>query len=196
MSPRTKEQIKEIRESRKQQIMDAALHLFATEGYAHCTISNLAEHAGISKGLMYNYFSSKQELLEAIIQKGLNEALKLFDPNRDGFLTSGEFTDFIRKLFSIMRENKEFWVLYVSVLMQPGVKEHLTEKSIPGYREFIRILVDYLSRKGFEEPHLEALTLAAMIEGLGVLMVYAHPVMDLPDELLDKYENRIIEMFG
>ena len=175
--------------------MDAALHLFANEGYVHCTISNLAEHAGISKGLMYNYFSSKQELLEAIIQQGLNELLNLFDPNRDGILTSGEFVEFIRKLFSIMRDNKEFWVLYVSILMQPGVKEHLNERSIPGYREFIRILMDYLSRKGFEDPELEALTLSAMIEGLGVLMVYAHPVMDIPDELLDKYENRIIDMY-
>ena len=195
MSPRTKEQVKEIRESRKQQIMDAALHLFANEGYVHCTISNLAEHTGISKGLMYNYFSSKQQLLEAIIQKGLNQVLNLFDPNRDGILTSGEFVDFIRNLFSIMKENKEFWVLYVSVLMQPGVKEHLTESSIPGYREFIRILMDYLTRKGFEDPDLEALTLSAMIEGFGVLMVYTHPVMDISDELLEKFENRIIEMY-
>ncbi|MFO7934860.1 MAG: TetR/AcrR family transcriptional regulator [Bacteroidales bacterium] len=195
MSPRSKEQVEEIRESRRQQIMDAALHLFANEGYAHCTISNLAEHAGISKGLMYNYFSSKQELLESIIQQGLNELLNLFDPNRDGILTSGEFVEFIRKLFSIMRGNKEFWVLYVSILMQPGVKEHLNERSIPGYREFIRILMDYLTRKGFEDPELEALTLSAMIEGLGVLMVYAHPVMDIPDELLHKYENRIIDMY-
>jgi len=175
--------------------MDAALHMFATEGYSHCTISNLAAHAGISKGLMYNYFSSKQELLEAIIEKGLNEMMNLFDPNRDGILTSEEYVAFIRKIFAIMRENKEFWVQYVSVIMQPGVKDHLTGKPILGYREFIRILMDYLTRKNFDDPDLEVLTLTAMIEGLGVLMVYAYPVMDIPDELLEKYENRIIEMY-
>ncbi|NOR33588.1 MAG: TetR family transcriptional regulator, partial [Bacteroidales bacterium] len=48
MSPRTPEQFEEIRESRRQQIMDAALELFASEGYSHCSISQLAVHAGIS----------------------------------------------------------------------------------------------------------------------------------------------------
>ncbi len=63
MSPRTQEQFEEMRESRRQQIMDAALELFAQEGYSHCSISQLAGHAGISKGLMYNYFESKEALL-------------------------------------------------------------------------------------------------------------------------------------
>jgi AcrR family transcriptional regulator len=59
MSPRTQAQFTEMRETRRLQIMEAALELFATDGYGHCTISRLAAHAGISKGLMYNYFSSK-----------------------------------------------------------------------------------------------------------------------------------------
>jgi AcrR family transcriptional regulator len=196
MSPRTKQQIEAIRKARRQQIMDSALHLFATEGYAHCTISNLAVHAGISKGLMYNYFSSKKELLEAIIEQGLDEVMNLFDPNRDGILTSGEFVDFIKKVFAIMRGNEDFWLLYVSVIMQPKVKEHLIGKPILSYIEqFISILEEYFARKGFNQPKLEVLTLSALIEGLGVLMIYAYPVMEIPDSLLEKYEQRIIEMY-
>ncbi|MBE9517361.1 MAG: helix-turn-helix transcriptional regulator, partial [Bacteroidetes bacterium] len=53
MSPRTPEQFEEMRVSRRDQIMEAALDLFASEGYSHCSISQLAAHAGISKGLMY-----------------------------------------------------------------------------------------------------------------------------------------------
>ena len=79
MSPRTKEQFVEIRENRKEQIMQVALELFASEGYAHCSISKLAESAGISKGLMYNYFESKEQLLAAILDKGMQEFIQFFD---------------------------------------------------------------------------------------------------------------------
>ncbi|HER09941.1 MAG TPA: TetR/AcrR family transcriptional regulator [Bacteroides sp.] len=196
MSPRTKAQIEKIRDDRRKQIMNVALHLFATEGYAHCTIAMLAARTGISKGLMYHYFNSKEALLEAIIEEGLDEVMNLFDPNRDGVLTSREFIDFIRKVFAVMRSDKEFWVLYVSVIMQPRVKEHLTDKPIiRSIEQFLQILMEYFTRKGFDDPNLEVLTLSAMIEGLGILMVYTYPEMKFPDELLEKYEKRIIEMY-
>jgi len=108
MSPRTPQQFEEIRESRRLQIMQAALELFATEGYAHCSIARLASHAGISKGLMYNYFESKRALLDAIIEHGLNELMDLFDPDNNGVLESEELVYFIRKVFSAMREHQEF----------------------------------------------------------------------------------------
>ncbi len=196
MSPRTRAQVELIREGRRHQLMESALQLFASEGYAHCTISRLAASAGISKGLMYHYFKSKEELLEAIIEKGLDGMMDLFDPDRDGTLTIQEFTNFIRKIFAILRSNKEFWVLYVRVIMQPGVKEHLVGRPVIGYiGKYTQILKDYFTRMGFADPELEVLTLSAMIEGLGILMVYTYPETVVPDQLLEKYENRIIGMY-
>jgi len=196
MSPRSQEQFEVIRESRKRQIMDTALRLFASEGYDHCSISMLAEQAGISKGLMYNYFNSKEALLSEIIEDGMREVLDLFDPNHDGVLTSEELESFIRRVFSAIRTNMEFWVLYISVLFQPGVRELLKEQQLIRYLErFTPILTDYFRRKGFEDPELEMLTLSALIEGFGALMIYAYPSMKIPDELIGKFENRIIGMY-
>ena len=98
MSPRTKEQFEQIRESRQQQIMDAGLELFAEQGYANCSIAQLARHTGISKGLMYNYFESKEALLSSIIEDGISEILDYFDPNHDGILSPEEMAGFIRKI--------------------------------------------------------------------------------------------------
>ena len=69
-----------MRETRREQIMKAALELFAQEGYTNCSISRLASHAGISKGLMYNYFESKEALLIAIIEEGMSDFINYFDP--------------------------------------------------------------------------------------------------------------------
>ena len=66
MSPRTEEQFEEIRESKKNLIQEVALELFATRGYHSTSISMIAKEADISKGLLYNYFESKEELLNSM----------------------------------------------------------------------------------------------------------------------------------
>jgi AcrR family transcriptional regulator len=196
MSPRTQAQFTEMRETRRLQIMEAALELFATDGYGHCTISRLAAHAGISKGLMYNYFSSKEALLAAIIEHGLNEIMELFDPDHDGVLKSDELVSFIRRVFAAMREHREFWIMFISVILQPKVKEHLKDKPIIRHLDqFISMLMEYFEKKGFEDPYLEIVTLSALIEGFGVLLIYAYPTLQVPEELMIKFENRIIDMY-
>ncbi|HRW21852.1 MAG TPA: helix-turn-helix domain-containing protein, partial [Bacteroidales bacterium] len=63
MSPRTPEQFEEIRLSKHKLILDTAMKLFASSGYHNTSISKIAKEAGISKGLIYNYFDSKEDLL-------------------------------------------------------------------------------------------------------------------------------------
>jgi len=196
MSPRTPEQFEEIRESRREQIMSAALELFAQQGYANCSIAQLAIHTGISKGLMYNYFESKEALLVAIIEDGMSEILDYFDPDHNGVLTTEELTGFIRKIFSSIRENQHFWILYINIVLQPRVKEFLEGEPFRNVMDqFGPMLITYFTEMGFEDPALEMLTFSALIEGFGVLIVYAYPSVELPDELLNNYEERVIGMF-
>lgn len=176
--------------------METALKLFATEGYGHTSIARLASEAGISKGLMYNYFESKEALLSSIIEHGMTEFIHLFDPNHDGILESEELVDFIHKVFTTMREHQEFWIFFVNVIMQPKVKEHMKDQPILGYMEqFMSMLLVYFEKKGFDDPYLELVTFSALIEGFGVLMIYADPAVTFPDELINKFEKRIIEMY-
>ena len=196
MSPRTQEQFEEMRESRREQIMDAALELFAQEGYAHCSISQLAKHTGISKGLMYNYFDSKEALLTAIIEEGMSDIMDYFDPDQDGVLKPDEVAGFIRNIFSNIRENQQFWILFINIVLQPRVKEFLEGKPFSHMmNQYGPMLMEYFTEMGFEDPALEMLTFSALIEGFGVLLVYAYPGFEFPDGLLEKYEDRIIGMF-
>ena len=196
MSPRTKEQFEEIRETRREQIKNAALELFAQEGYANCSISRLASHAGISKGLMYNYFESKEALLAAIIEEGMSDFINYFDPDHNGILETDELAGFIRKTFSNIRENQEFWTLYINIVLQPGVREYLNGEPFNNLmNQFGPMLVDYFTKMGYEDPALEMLTFSALLEGFGVLMVYAYPGYQFPDGLLQKFEDRVIDLY-
>ena len=56
------------KEERPQEITDAAFAVFAEKGYAASRVQEVAKRAGVSKGLMYLYFKTKEELFKAVIR--------------------------------------------------------------------------------------------------------------------------------
>src|SRR2546427_12891171 len=55
-------------EDRREQILDAAMRVFAQKGFTRATNKDIAREAGITAGLIYYYFDSKEGLLKAIIE--------------------------------------------------------------------------------------------------------------------------------
>src|SRR5690554_3101974 len=128
--PRSQEQYDEIRKQKKQLIMDTALELFAENGFHATSMSQVAKKAGISKGLAYNYFESKKEILDEIIKAGFDSIFSNFDLNKDGVLTEEEFNFFIQKSFQVLRENLRYWRLYYSITLQSKVAESFQSEYI------------------------------------------------------------------
>jgi len=62
----------DIRNKRKIQIMSAALKVFAESGIKSTKISMITQEAGISHGLLYHYFNSKEEVLHASLEWALS----------------------------------------------------------------------------------------------------------------------------
>src|SRR5882724_522604 len=56
---------------RPQEILDAALTVFVTKGFAATKLDDVAAAAGISKGLLYRYFDNKAELFKEVIRQTL-----------------------------------------------------------------------------------------------------------------------------
>jgi len=73
MSPRSSEQLDELREQRKAEILQAALALFAKQGFHNTSIEQIRKKAGVSKGLIYNYFEKKEDLVTAILMREVDE---------------------------------------------------------------------------------------------------------------------------
>jgi AcrR family transcriptional regulator len=69
--PRTEQQLERIRYKAISSILDCSLELFASKGFRGTTIQDIAEKANISKGLIYNYFKTKDEILEIIFRQRL-----------------------------------------------------------------------------------------------------------------------------
>jgi AcrR family transcriptional regulator len=65
-------------EEKRQLILDAAVRVFAREGYHTSRVGDIAEEAGIAHGLLYHYFSSKEEVLETVFRENWGELLEAF----------------------------------------------------------------------------------------------------------------------
>jgi len=78
MTPLSEEQLEKKRHERKIQILAAAIKVFAENGIKLTKISVIAKEAGVSHGLLYHYFQSKEEVLHASLEwatAGTNELL-------------------------------------------------------------------------------------------------------------------------
>ncbi|WP_372525705.1 TetR/AcrR family transcriptional regulator [Piscinibacter sp.] len=64
------------KEARPQELLDAALELFVEKGFAATRQDEIAARAGVSKGTLYLYYPSKEELLKAVIRERLSTEIE------------------------------------------------------------------------------------------------------------------------
>jgi AcrR family transcriptional regulator len=65
-------------EEKRRLILDAAVRVFAHKGYHTSRVGDIAEEAGVAHGLLYHYFSSKEELLESVFRETWSQLLEAF----------------------------------------------------------------------------------------------------------------------
>ncbi len=191
MSPRTEKQFDNIREEKKNLIMNVALEQFATDGFHATTISKIAKEAGISKGLLYNYFKSKDDLIRTIIYSGLDDIDRFFDFDGDGLLTNDELSYAIDKIFDLMKEDIHFWKLYFTLFMQSPVLKLVESRLRDVVGNYISMLTAYFESRGCDDPAAEALIFGAMLDGIGM-----HYISNSTDFPLERVKKRLIELYA
>ena len=65
-------------EEKRKSLLDAAVRVFARTGYHGARVGDIAEEAGVAHGLLYHYFSSKEEVLQTIFRENWGELLERF----------------------------------------------------------------------------------------------------------------------
>ncbi len=170
MSPRTQQQLKEVREESKKKILDAALALFAAKGYHSTSIKDISIKAGVSKGLIYNYFEKKEDLVTQIVLQNVQESevvleqiLQLQDPR-------ARLRYLIDLGFLFIVQNRERFKLLLAMSLQldafPEVQDMIKNRyqaSLPLYSNLLTFL--------YPDPaqaRQEGIALAAMLDGLGL----------------------------
>ena len=190
MSPRTKQQFKEIRKTSREKILSVALELFAKKGYHAASISQIAQKAKISKGLMYNYFTGKENLLDEIIQEGFNSLAELKYEGKRGVDPEKQLKEFIDAILDNLYSNFSYWQLYLALLIHPEIQKKFEKKMQKFRDEFIKTVASLFRKLKVKNPELEAFLLGTFFDGLVLNFMVAEdlfPVKKIKQALISKY---------
>ncbi|MCF8297539.1 MAG: TetR/AcrR family transcriptional regulator [Saprospiraceae bacterium] len=190
--PKTEEQFEEIRRDRRELIMNTALKLFADNGYFHVSISQIADEAKISKGLLYNYFDSKEDLLKATLYKGVEDITENFDPNHDGVLEHDELIGYINTVCEILKSNLDFWRLFFYVVRQPRIMELIEPRIQELGKTMIHMLYNYFEKRGYKDPGVETHFFTSIMKGVGIMFLNDpenYPIKEVKEKLLKMYDK-------
>ena len=66
-------------EEKRRRILDAAVRVFARRGFHTSRVGDIAEEAGVAHGLLYHYFSSKDEVLQTVFRENWRDLLARFE---------------------------------------------------------------------------------------------------------------------
>ena len=134
---------KEQKEERRQQILFKALELFVTKGYQETKISDIAGELGISVGLLFHYYESKEALHYELVKMGV-EGTKY--PNGTGFEKAIDyFAGFLKVLLETVKTNP--WVSQIFILTSQARR--------PGMPEEARKLAMTIDQIGFSAKVVE-----------------------------------------
>lgn len=154
---------------KQEKILEAALKLFAMEGYASTSTSKVAKTAGVSEGLIFRHFGNKEGLLNAILEQSMEMAKGYF---ADIVLTS-EPAEVIRKTlelpFLINREQYEMWRLTYALKWQ-------TDQYDKTFNEPVKVVLrNAFDKLGYADPDAEVELIFMLIDGAATAFLLHEP---------------------
>ena len=162
-------------EQTRRRIIDAAYGLFYGKGFLRVGVDAIAETAGVTKRTLYDHFTSKDELLRAVLE--FHRQLALIRIENWGTRLSGDIDDMLDSLFSELAQwaSRPRWAgagftrLTMELADLPGhparaiARRHKAEVEAWLARE--------LGRRGLDAPSARAREIAILLEGSTALML-------------------------
>lgn len=146
-------------DERRREILDAANELFRTRSYADVSVSDIAEAAGVARGLLHHYFSSKRELYLEIVRESVRLPPVPGDEDPDYVWPRG-----IDYFITAIKADADHWLETVGAT-GPSQDDDVRE-IVEASREFLaRRTIESIGLGGNESP-----TLLALVRGYGGLV--------------------------
>lgn len=144
-------------------ILDAAIVLFGTRGFHETKISEIADEAGISKGTVYLYFNSKEELFKSTLKRDFERFIDSLHLKLVGKVKLLDLLDCIAEhhLMSIY-ERREFVCLFTQF---PNNDAELGQIFEDFHLSYIAIVHDVLLTANMHPPQLMARAFTGILDG-------------------------------
>jgi AcrR family transcriptional regulator len=147
--------------------------LFYEKGYDAVGVQEIVDTAGITKPTMYYYFKSKQGLLECLLEEQGNKMLARI---HDALQMEGEFSQvlkaFVQSYVQIALENKEFYLMLVSLLFSSARDNEAFKAAQPYISRLFYMLEAFFGRFAEEHTGLRGREEYCSISFTGIINTY------------------------
>jgi AcrR family transcriptional regulator len=137
----------------KEKLLGASMRLFLRKGYAGTTVNEIATSAGVSKGGLYWYFKSKEEVIEAIIDRYrdefMEEIIKKVSGCSGGFVE--KFKAFYKFSTEFSRDNTELLLAFTTLLIEFAGTGTELEKRMKEIHDSYTVIVQRLLEDGIQK---------------------------------------------
>lgn len=181
-----------LMEFRTTEILQAARTVFATHGYAAATVDEIAETAGIAKGTVYLYFSSKQDLFLAALREGVvqlhADALREIEGAQS---SRDKIRAFIHARLAYCDENRDFFRIYYTEFSSMQVRSSPAQPEFQDLYDEQAAILGAVLRRGVETGELrrvDTAKIALLIYELTRAAIAQHMLGwpdDAPEETTD-----------
>jgi AcrR family transcriptional regulator len=191
MSPRKPEDNQEILDQRRTEILEAALKVFAHRGLAGTKVGDIAATAGLSHGLLYHYFRSKEEIFTELVRIAYQVSLGTITAAAELPGTAWEkIKAMTEMIFSgAYRGDGPYYFLitlqaFTSEAVVPEEVKKMTAENSNRYMEILVPLLEKAMKAGDiapGDPVQLAATYFSLIQGLAIMRVQAGESLPPPD---------------
>ena len=182
---------------RRRQILDAAVRVFARQGFHTCRVSDIADEAGVAYGLVYHYFQSKEQVLDTLFLERWNILLDAIKGIGDGPGTAREkleaVASFIVDSYSHDPELMKVIIVEVTRAANSFGQTHLGEirQAYTGIAEIVRLAQGDGSFRSDISPDFAAMAFYGAIEQ--VLTGWIFGLLETGDEAFEEAKRFIVE---
>ncbi|MDR0270504.1 TetR/AcrR family transcriptional regulator [Paenibacillus sp.] len=175
--PRTQAENERIRQIAIDKIRNAAMELFMQKGYHATSIDDVAKHANISKGLLYNYFKGKEELLATMVQTRIDELIFVMDAASAIVKPDEQLKYIVAGAIDNVGQKPEVFRFYLHLQTQPESDEVLAKYSKLLIEESARqfnLQCEMFEKLGVKEPRKRSVYFSSVLQGI-MLMISTYP---------------------
>jgi len=166
--PRTEEQNHELRAKTREKIINASMKLFAQNGYDRTSVNAIAKEAKISKGLIYNHFETKEDIVKGIVEFFVQLAESITKSKDSEQSPKEQLKGIVDNYFNWLKYEsaQSSWLLPMA--FQMGRYPFVAELVAKNLQNSVDNMKRVFERLEYDDPLQEAWFLGAILDGVSM----------------------------
>ena len=187
--------INTVKDKSKNQILEAALHVFVKKGYAETRMDDIVDSSGLSKGAIYHHYSSKKDLFLSLIDYWeVNSFPNFLDNDYSKLSASDKLRNVITEIVNTYKNKKFVFLAELEFWSLANHDKDVRKKTKSLYNKllsfFKNIVHDGIKSKEFKDINVEVAALSIMTSIQGVIWF---SIFEETSVSAEEYLNDVIE---